>query len=185
MSVDLFLVFEHCCHFCVLMIRSCVAHDTHCDIFFGSFGTTTTTTTIATIIFIYACANRLGRCSRVFELSTVPLGAMSLFKAHPAWIAEYPGLYQTIRVVFAISFLLVRIVWSLPRMLLYLADTGTFIVGLPFPSLVQGYCFTNFFGALILFALQFWWGSMVVAGLTRFVLGRKVKQEPPKQFKDA
>jgi len=69
-------------------------------------------------------------------------------------------------------------------MLLYLADTGAFIMGLPFLSLVQGYCFTNFLGALILFALQFYWGSMVVAGLSRLVLGRKVKHEPLKPLKD-
>jgi len=119
----------------------------------------------------------------VFELSSLPLGAMALFKAHPAWMQEYPALYQNTRVVFAIAFLLVRIVWSLPKMLVYLADTGTFIFGLPFGSLTQGYCLVNFLGALILFGMQFYWGSLVVAGLTKFVLSKKGK--PEKTVKEA
>ena len=98
---------------------------------------------------------------------------MNLFKSHPSWAKDYPILYQHIRILFAVAFLLVRIVWCVPRMLLYLCDIGTFLVGLPLASVVQIYCAVNFVGAALLLGMQFLWGSKVFGALARLFLGKK------------
>lgn len=100
---------------------------------------------------------------------------MNLFKSHPSWARDYPVLYQRVRIIFAVVFLLVRIVWCVPRMLLYLADMGVYLAGLPLFSLVQGYCAINFLGATLLLGMQFLWGSKVSAALARLLLGGSKK----------
>lgn len=108
----------------------------------------------------------------VFELSSVPLGFMNIFKSHPSWATDYPVHFRYSRLAFAVAFLLVRIVWCTPRMLLYLADLCTYMVGLPLFSLLQLYCLGNFLSSLLLFFLQFLWASKVVAALSRMFLGK-------------
>lgn len=105
---------------------------------------------------------------------------MNLFKSHPSWAKDYPTLYQRVRIVFAVAFLLVRIVWSVPRMLLYLTDMATYLTGLPLGSTVQLYCAFNFLGAALLLAMQFLWGSKVIAALARLFLGKSSAQRAKK-----
>ena len=102
---------------------------------------------------------------------------MNLFKSHPSWAKQYPVLYQRVRIVFAVAFLFVRIVWCVPRMLLYLADIGVYLVGLPLFPVGQGYCAVNFLGATLLLGMQFLWGSKVLAALARLFLGKFPKTE--------
>lgn len=47
------------------------------------------------------------------EISSVPLSVMNAFKNNREWIKKYPGLYSKVRLVFGLTFLLVRvIIWT-------------------------------------------------------------------------
>ena len=47
------------------------------------------------------------------EISSVPLSVMNAFKNNPEWIKKYPGVYSKVRLVFGLTFLLVRvIIWT-------------------------------------------------------------------------
>lgn len=108
----------------------------------------------------------------IFELSSLPLGAMNIFKSHPTWPKQYPDLYRNTRVAFALTFLVVRLLWCVPRMALYMLDMATFAAGLPAWSGLQIYLALNFIGATSLTAMQFLWGEKVVRGLWRLFLGK-------------
>ena len=110
----------------------------------------------------------------IFELSSIPLGIMNLFKSHPTWATDYPVAYQRIRVVFAITFLWVRLVWCLYRIPLFLLDLTTVTAYyVPAGSWVQAYLATNVAATVLLVSLQLVWGQKVGGALWRFVWGRR------------
>lgn len=102
----------------------------------------------------------------LIEISSVPLAIMNSFKDNKHWIKAYPEIYTAVRMVFAIMFLLVRVVlwtpfyWSffaIASMLLYSGGSTT--------SRVVLSCFI--LASLVLTFLQYFWASKIVAALVK------------------
>mmetsp|Transcript_31239 Transcript_31239/g.46670 ORF Transcript_31239/g.46670 Transcript_31239/m.46670 type:complete len:287 (+) Transcript_31239:194-1054(+) len=111
------------------------------------------------------------------EISSVPLSVMNSFKNNPDWIKKYPGAYKNVRLVFGITFLLVRVVlwtpiyWnfvSLASMLLYSSDVVSTQIILSIFILAS----------LVLTILQYFWASKIVGALVKG--GPKKKKEAKK-----
>lgn len=102
----------------------------------------------------------------VIEISSVPLSVMNSFKNNPDWIKKYPGVYNNVRLVFGITFLLVRVVlwtpifWnfvSLASMLLYSSEVvSTQIILAVFV-----------FASLVLTFLQYFWASKIIGAIVK------------------
>lgn len=92
---------------------------------------------------------------------------MNSFKNNKHWIKAYPEMYTAVRLVFAISFLLVRVVlwtpfyWSffaLASMLLYSSE-----------ALSTKIILTLFNGSsLVLTGLQYFWAIKIVSAVVKF-----------------
>ena len=102
----------------------------------------------------------------VIEISSVPLSVMNSFKNNPDWIKKYPGVYSNVRLVFAITFLLVRVVlwtpiywnfFSLVSMLLYSSDILSTQIILSIFILAS----------LVLTMLQYFWASKIVSAIVK------------------
>mmetsp|Transcript_19709 Transcript_19709/g.32341 ORF Transcript_19709/g.32341 Transcript_19709/m.32341 type:complete len:286 (+) Transcript_19709:134-991(+) len=102
----------------------------------------------------------------VIEISSVPLSVMNSFKNNPDWIKKYPGAYKNVRLVFGITFLLVRVVlwtpiywnfFSLVSMLLYSSDIISTQIILSIFILAS----------LVLTILQYFWASKIVKALVK------------------
>ena len=107
----------------------------------------------------------------IFELSSVPLGIMNIFKDNKAWMEAYPKFFGNIRVIFAATFLTIRIVMLVPR-LIYLRDC--FLV----PYLMNKehfgyrlYLFMVWASSCFLFLLQLYWGYLIVMGIVKAASG--------------
>lgn len=102
----------------------------------------------------------------LIEISSVPLSIMNSFKNNRHWIKAYPGIYRAVRLVFGVTFLLVRVIlwtpffssfFTLASMLLYSSEhTSTKII------LV---CFN--ISSLVLTMLQYFWASKIVVALCK------------------
>ena len=119
----------------------------------------------------------------IFELSSVPLGLMNSFKDNKAWMEAYPKFFGNIRIVFAVTFLTIRIGMLIPR-LVYLRDC--FFV----PYLMdkehlgyRAYLFIVWASSCFLFLLQLYWGYLIVSGIVKALTrgkgkgGSKAKKE--------
>ncbi|GAX11356.1 hypothetical protein FisN_22Lh026 [Fistulifera solaris] len=102
----------------------------------------------------------------VIELSSLPLSIMNYFKENPSLIAKYPGWYDTIRLVFAGAFLLVRIILFVPRLFLYLRDHYLLYSQHPniFYRIFMATCGASSFFLLV---LQIYWGVLIVRGVIK------------------
>jgi hypothetical protein len=111
----------------------------------------------------------------VIEISSVPLSIMNAFKNNPKWIDARPDLYSTIRLVFGLTFLLVRVImwtpfywkfFSLAMMLLYSTEMGSTKIIL---------ALFNFSSVVITF-LQYFWASKIISAMLK--LGKKKQKNP-------
>jgi len=102
----------------------------------------------------------------MIEISSVPLSVMNAFKNNPHWIEKYPNVYKNVRLVFGITFLLVRVVlwtpiygnfFSLVSMLLYSSDIYSTQIILTIFTLAS----------LVLTILQYFWASKIIAALVK------------------
>lgn len=100
------------------------------------------------------------------EISSVPLSILNSFKNNKEWIKAYPELYSAVRLVFAVAFLLVRVVlwtpffWSFfsnATMLLYSSESTLTMVILT--------CFI--LSGLILTFLQYFWASKIISTMIK------------------
>jgi hypothetical protein len=100
------------------------------------------------------------------EISSVPLSIMNSFKNNKHWIKAYPEMYSAVRLVFALSFLLVRtILWtpfywsffSLASMLLYSSESTTTRVILTLFNL----------SSLVITFLQYFWATKIIAAIVK------------------
>lgn len=112
----------------------------------------------------------------MIEISSVPLSVMNFFKNNPHLIKAYPDIYNKVRLLFAITFLLVRVgLWtpiyfnffSLASMLLYSSDviSTQIILSLFIAS------------SLVLTILQYFWASKIIGAL---VSARSKKKDAKK-----
>ena len=109
----------------------------------------------------------------LIELSSVPLAVMNTFKENPHLIGQYPSLYSTIRLVFAITFLYVRIVLFVPRKYMFLRDHMLLFTAsdiLPYKIFMSAV----WISAFLLLLLQLFWATLIVKGL--FVMRRSKKK---------
>jgi hypothetical protein len=102
----------------------------------------------------------------LIEISSVPLSIMNSFKNNKHWIKAYPEAYSLVRLVFALAFLLVRVVlwtpfywsfWFLESMLLYSSESISTKVILTLFSL----------SSLVLTFLQYFWASKILAAMVK------------------
>jgi hypothetical protein len=106
----------------------------------------------------------------MFEISSVPLVIMNMFKENPTWIEKHPSFNHHVRVAFAVSFLWIRIVMDFSRAYVYLRDV--FILYTSNDSLSYVIFMSGvFMSSLILFFLQLWWGWQIALGLCKLLLG--------------
>ena len=102
----------------------------------------------------------------LIEISSVPLSVVNSFKHNKHWIKAYPEAYTAVRMVFALSFLLVRVVlwtpiyWSffaLATMLLYSSEsTLTKVILTLFNS-----------SSLVLTMLQYYWATKIISAMVK------------------
>ena len=100
----------------------------------------------------------------LIELSSVPLAVMNAFKENQHLIALYPVLYQRVRLVFALSFLYLRVVMFVPRHYMYLRDQLLLWMDsqLFWYKAFMAACWIS---SVILLLLQLYWASIIVKGL--------------------
>jgi hypothetical protein len=102
----------------------------------------------------------------VIEISSVPLSVMNGFKNNPDWIERYPSLYGNVRLVFGITFLVVRVVlwtpfyWdfiSLATMLWWSTEVGgTKVILGVFNA-----------ASVVLTLLQYFWAGKIVSAMVK------------------
>uniref|UniRef100_A0A7S2ICW7 TLC domain-containing protein n=1 Tax=Helicotheca tamesis TaxID=374047 RepID=A0A7S2ICW7_9STRA len=102
----------------------------------------------------------------VIEISSVPLSIMNTFKNNKSWIDKYPGMYATVRVTFAVMFLITRVILWLPRIIDFLricmvmiwtseSDTCRIVLGMTAAA------------ASVLTSMQLLWARKIVEGLIK------------------
>lgn len=112
----------------------------------------------------------------VFELSSVPLAVMNIFKAHPEAAKRHPELYSAARISFVASFLYIRVWKWLPVGPLYMRNNF-------FLFLTTGFGFTKvfvlfqFIFGVFLGYLQLYWAAIVVKSTFQVVTGAKKKKK--------
>jgi hypothetical protein len=102
----------------------------------------------------------------VIEISSVPLSVMNAFKNNLDWIERYPSLYGNVRLVFGITFLVVRVVlwtpfyWdfiSLATMLWWSTEVGgTKVILGVFNA-----------ASVVLTLLQYFWAGKIVSAMVK------------------
>ena len=112
----------------------------------------------------------------MLELSSVPLAIMNTFKDNPKLIERYPQFYTAIRVVFAITFLIVRWFMFFPRKYEYLRLNAFAIMSSPSLGFIIYYSFC-WLSAFLLMVLQIYWGVLIIKGLIHLFLGSKPKNK--------
>lgn len=104
----------------------------------------------------------------IWEISSIPLALMNLFRDQPRWSEKYPKLYFTTRLAFALSFLAVRMVISAPHVIRYLTDL--FVIAWAVTGegvLYQGFLWAIFALSAFLEVLQIYWSSRIIQMLFR------------------
>ena len=113
----------------------------------------------------------------MIEISSVPLSVMNFFKNNPEWIKEYPGVFSKVRLLFGITFLLVRVVlwhpiyWNFFFLCSYLLYSSDIISTQIILSLF-------ILASLVLTFLQYFWASKIIVALIKG--GSKKKEEKSK-----
>lgn len=112
----------------------------------------------------------------VIEISSVPLSIMNAFKNNPTWMDRYPSWYANVRLLFGVTFLVVRVVlwtpfyWNfitLAMMLLRSSVGSTKIILL---ALFNGSSF-------VLTMLQYFWASKIVSAMVKAARKKELKVE--------
>ena len=102
----------------------------------------------------------------MIEISSVPLSVMNSFKNNPDWIEKYPDAYKYVRLVFGVTFLIVRVIlwtpiflnfFSLLSMHLYSSDVVSTQIILSVFALAS----------LVLTILQYFWASKIIVALVK------------------
>lgn len=101
----------------------------------------------------------------VIEISSVPLSVMNAFKNNPRWIERYPSLYSNVRLLFGVTFLIVRVVLWTPfywdfitlAMMLLRSSEGSTKVILALFNL----------SSMVLTMLQYFWASKIVSAMVK------------------
>jgi hypothetical protein len=116
----------------------------------------------------------------VIELSSVPLAIMNYLKDHYEWtIQNAPTTYRVVRLVFALSFLWLRIILWVPQIYIILKALGMFAWTSPDRTtflIVMLFWFTIF----ILTGLQWFWGWIVIKSLANVFINTFISKTKTK-----
>jgi hypothetical protein len=112
----------------------------------------------------------------VFEISSVPLGVMNMFKDNNAWITAYPTIYVLLRAAFAFSFLFIRVYMLHSRQYEYLWDAFLLPYTMEGNIGIRMYYFVCWISSAFLSILQVYWAYLIVSGIAK-VLGKKKKRK--------
>jgi len=105
----------------------------------------------------------------VIEMSSIPLAIMNFFKDHPSLIDQYPVFYKNLRIVFAITFLLVRVIMYLPRAHIFIRNH--YLLFSTHPSMLfRIYMSSVTISSLLLLVMQLYWGLLISIGLAKTFL---------------
>lgn len=110
----------------------------------------------------------------VIEISSVPLSVMNAFKNNPDWIKAYPDIYGKVRLLFGITFLVVRVVLWTPfywdfitlAMMLWRSSEGSTKVILGVFNAAS----------IVLTMLQYFWASKIVSAMVKVGSKKKAKK---------
>ena len=106
----------------------------------------------------------------LIEVISVPLAVMNAFKGNPELARKFPVASQMSRLVFAISFLTVRVVMWMPQMIDYLRVAAT--LGFTCRSMkCRVGCAMSWWSAVGLTFLQLLWATKIVQGLLKIIFG--------------
>jgi hypothetical protein len=115
----------------------------------------------------------------VMEWSSVPLSVMNVFKDSPELQQKYPTANASTRIIFAASFLIIRVIMCLSRWPFFLRDN--FIV---FYTRDMGfyklYMFVQWSLATFLAILQLYWASLIFTGIVKMLTGGGGKKKKTK-----
>ena len=100
----------------------------------------------------------------MIEISSVPLSVMNAFKNNPEWIKAYPGVYSKVRLVFGITFLIVRVVLWTP---IYWNFFSLASMHLYSSHVVSAQIILSLFilASLVLTMLQYFWASKIILAM--------------------
>jgi len=114
----------------------------------------------------------------LIEISSVPLSVMNSFKNNKKWIEKFPRMYSAVRLMFAVSFLLVRVILWTPFYLDYLITVCMLVFS--GGSTVARIILSMFIVAsLLLTVMQYWWASRILKSI--FPARQGAIKGPPKQ----
>jgi len=113
----------------------------------------------------------------IMELSSLPLSLMNSFKDNPEWIKKYPGTYEIIRGIFAVSFLAIRVVMCATRWPPFLRDNFIFMYTSEDTGFYKVYLVVQWSLAAFLAYLQLFWASLILKGFYKMMAGEKPKKK--------
>eukprot|EP00977_Amphora_coffeiformis_P017709 scaffold5873_cov172-Amphora_coffeaeformis.AAC.6 len=104
----------------------------------------------------------------IWEVSSIPLALMNLFRDQKGWSERYPTVYFLIRLTFALSFLIVRMIISFPHVIRYLTDLYVVTAATADKGVVyHGFMSAVFALSCFLEVLQIYWAGLIVQMLFR------------------
>lgn len=108
----------------------------------------------------------------LIEISSVPLAVMNSFKKNPNWIQDMPRAYTVVRLVFAASFLIARVIMWLPEIVdfLWLASMLMLTMDDWIGKIATGATMT---ASSFLTGLQLFWATKIIRGVLDIVLENK------------
>jgi hypothetical protein len=116
----------------------------------------------------------------VIELSSIPLAFYNYFKDHKEWTTKHcPGLYNLCKLLFAVSFILLRVVIGSRHMFEVTKNAFLLVWTATGLSWRVFWCSGYFIFALCLIFLQYFWGFLIMKGVASVFLSKKsiVKRE--------
>ena len=112
----------------------------------------------------------------VMELSSLPLAVMNAFKDHPEWANRYPGSFQMSRVVFAVSFIVIRVLMCFSRWTPFLRDNFVYLYTAEM-GYYKLYLTVQWSLAVFLAYLQLYWATLIVKGLYKLIIGKAASKK--------
>ena len=107
----------------------------------------------------------------VMELSSIPLSIMNSIKGEPQWMRRFPNAFHLSRVIFALSFLFIRVYLCAYRWPIFLRDNFIVLYTREM-DLFKAYLFVQFSLASLLAYLQLFWAMLILRGILKMFLGK-------------
>jgi hypothetical protein len=108
----------------------------------------------------------------IMELSSIPLSIMNSFKDHEDWAKKYPAAFEASRIVFAVSYLAIRIVLCAWRWPPFLRDSFILMYTKEF-GVCKMYMLIQWCFAAFLQFLQIFWARIILKNVLKVLLPPK------------